>query len=404
VADFDLPSLGIQDGDLPGRVGVVVQQSGQHPHPGGLRPAAPGRGGDGEGDEPGGGVREPFGARVRGVAPAPGAHAVRFVQDDQLRAVGQGLEGLEGDGLGAVLDAPGQVGAGAGEPQEPVHGEEAAVGEVQHSGPEAAFELVGQGVLAVVVAADRGADPAEGRGADVGGDPQQRPGAVRGGAELAVEHVVAGQLHRGAVDRGDLQALPPQADPEVRVRDGGVELEQALHDLLAEQLPGLGERAAGRDIRGRPGPQAGQPERRRQHGVVAGAREQARDQDADHGHLRGQHPVVLMARRRLPQRAGDHAAGEQFFQQARPAQLCQPLRPEPRPGRDPGGDLRGPVIIPVRRSRSGRRRDDHGKLGRQQSSRWTVRASTTQFLPGALFYFRDHRIPSRRRDRHAARP
>ena len=148
------------------------------------------------------------------------------MQDDQLRAVGQGLQGLEGDGLRAVLDAPGQVSAGAGEPQEPVHGEEAAVGEVEHAGPEAVLELVCQGVLAVVVAADRGADPAEGRGADVGGDPQQRAGALRGGAEFAVEHVVPGQLHRGAVDRGDLQALPQQADPEVRVRDGGVELER----------------------------------------------------------------------------------------------------------------------------------------------------------------------------------
>ena len=152
------------------------------------------------------------------------------------------------------------------------------------------------------------------------------------------------------------------------------------------------------------GPQAGQPERRRQHRVIAGAGEQARDQHADHGHLRGQHPVILMARGRLPQRAGDHAVGEQVFQQALPAQLRQPLRPEPRPGRDPGGHLRGPVVIPLRRGRSGRRRDDHGKLGRQQSSRWTVRASTTQFLPGALFYFRDRRIPSRRRDQHAARP
>ena len=286
---------------------------------------------------------------ARGIAgaslPAPGPHAVRFVQHDQLGAVGQGPEGLERDRFRAVLDPPGQVRAGAGEPDPAVHGEEAAVGEVEHAGPEAAFELVGQGVLAVVVAADRGADPAEGRGADVRGDPQQRPGAVRGGAELAFEHVVPGQLHRGAVDRGDLQALPQQADPEVRVRDGGVQLEQALHDLLAEQLPGLGERAAGRDLRARPGPQAGQPERRRQHRVIAGAGEQARDQHADHGHLRGQHPVVLMARGRLPQRAGDHAVGEQLFQQALPVQLRQPLRPEPRPGRDPGGHLRGPVRL-----------------------------------------------------------
>ena len=225
-----------------------------------------------------------------------------------------------------------------------MHGEEAAVGEVEDAGPEAVFQLVCQGVLAVVVAADRGADPAEGRGADVRGDPQQRAGAVRGGAELAFEHAVPGQLHRGAVDGGDLHALPQQADPEVRVRDGRVQLEDPFHDLLAEQLPGLRERAAGRDLRARPPLQAGQPERRRQHAVIPGAGEQAGDQHADHGHLRGQHPVVLMARGRFPQRAGDHVLGEQFFQQALPVQLRQPFRPEPGPGRDPGGHLRGPGI------------------------------------------------------------
>ena len=91
-------------------------------------------------------------------------------------------------------------------------------------------------------------------------------------------------------------------------------------------------------------PQAGQPERRRQHRVVAGAGEQAGDQDADDGHPRRQYPVVLMARRRLPQRPGDHVLGEQFFQQALPVQFRQPARPEPGPGRDPGGDLRGPGI------------------------------------------------------------
>ena len=113
-------------------------------------------------------------------------------------------------------------------------------------GSEAAFELVGQGVLAVVVAADRGADPAEGRGADVRGDPQHRPGALGGDAELAFQHLVPGQLHRGAVDRGDLQALPQQADPQVRVRDGRVQLEDPFHGLLAEQLPGLRQCPAGR--------------------------------------------------------------------------------------------------------------------------------------------------------------
>ncbi len=115
-----------------------------------------------------------------------------------------------------------------------MHGEEAAVGEVEDTGGEASFELVGQGVLALVVAADRGADPAEGRGADVRGDPQQRTGAVRRAAEPVFEHAVPGQLHRGAVDRGDLQALPQQADPEVRVRHRRVQLEDPFHDLFPE--------------------------------------------------------------------------------------------------------------------------------------------------------------------------
>src|SRR5882762_5499670 len=102
-------------------------------------------------------------AVVSGSRSARGAPAVRFAEHDQLGAVGQGLDGLERDGFRAVLDAPGQVGAGAGEPDPAVHGEEAAVGEVEDAGPEAVLELVCQGVLAVVVAADRGADPAEGR-------------------------------------------------------------------------------------------------------------------------------------------------------------------------------------------------------------------------------------------------
>ena len=271
-----------------------------------------------------------------------------------------------------------------------MHGEEAAVGEVEDAGREAVFELICQGVLAVVVAADRGAGPAEGGGADVGGDPQQRAGAVRGRAEPVFEHAVPGEFHRGAVDGGDLQALPQQADPEVRVGDGRVQLEHALHDLVAEQLPGLGERAAGRDLRARPQPQAGQPGRRRQHAVIPGTGEQAGDQHADHGHLRGQHPVVLMARGRLPQRPGDHVRGEQLFQQALPVQFRQPARPEPGPGRDPGGHLRSPgIFFSPRPGQNGRRRDDHGKLGSQQSSRQAERVSTTPFLPGALFYFRD---------------
>jgi hypothetical protein len=190
--------------------------------------------------------------------------------------------------------------------------------------------VVCQGVLAVVVAADRGADPAEGRGPDVGGDPQQRCRAVRGGAELPRQHIIARELHRGAVDGGDLQLLPQQADAQVRVGDGRVQLEQPFHDLLAEQLPGLRERRPGRDARARLEIQPGQAERRREDAVVAGAGEQARDQHAHHGHLRGQRPVVPVPCGRFGQRAGDHAAGQQFLQQPLPVQLREPVRPAPQ--------------------------------------------------------------------------
>ena len=114
---LDLPSLCIQDGDLPGRVGLVVQQSGQHPHQGGL-PSSRSRVAVAmvkvtsratvSGSRPGGDRRR--------LLPAPGAHAVRFAQHDQLGAVGQDVQGPERDGLRAVLDPPGQVRAGAGEP------------------------------------------------------------------------------------------------------------------------------------------------------------------------------------------------------------------------------------------------------------------------------------------------
>jgi hypothetical protein len=74
--DFDLPSFCIQDGDLGGGEGLVVQEGGQDPHPGRFRPAAAGGRGDGEGDQPRRGVREPFRLPVPGLAAAPGAHPV----------------------------------------------------------------------------------------------------------------------------------------------------------------------------------------------------------------------------------------------------------------------------------------------------------------------------------------
>ena len=51
-------------------------------------------------------------------------------------------------------------------------------------------------------------------------------------------------------------------------------------------------------------------------------------------------PVVPVPCGRLGQRTGDHAAGQQFLQQVRPVQFREPVRPETRPGRDPGRELR----------------------------------------------------------------
>ncbi len=133
--DFHLPSFGIQGGDLAGGIGVRVQEGGQDPDERGFRPAAAGAGGDGEGDEPGRGARQPLGVRVARLAAPPGPHAVGFAEHDQLRPVGQGADRLERDGFRAVLDPPGQVRAGGGEPDPPVHGEEPAVGEVEDAGP-----------------------------------------------------------------------------------------------------------------------------------------------------------------------------------------------------------------------------------------------------------------------------
>ena len=57
--DLYLPSFGVEDGDLAGGIGVRVQEGGQDLEERGLCLAAAGAGGDGEGDEPGRGARQP---------------------------------------------------------------------------------------------------------------------------------------------------------------------------------------------------------------------------------------------------------------------------------------------------------------------------------------------------------
>jgi site-specific DNA recombinase len=172
---LDLPALGVQGSDLAGRERVRVEQGGEHLDRGGPGPAG-GTGGDGEADQSRDGIRQAGQGLVLVLTSPFAEHAVRFAQQDQFRAVGERPEGLERDGFRAVLDPPGQVRAGRGEPDPPVHGEEPAVGQVDDPRGERGFQLVCQGVLPVVVAAGRSGDPPAGPGAHVRGDPDLRLG------------------------------------------------------------------------------------------------------------------------------------------------------------------------------------------------------------------------------------
>ena len=211
---------------------------------------------------------------VAGVPPPLAEHAVRFAQQDQFRAVGERLQGLERDGSRAVLDPPGQVRAAGGEPDPPVHGEEPAVGQVEDPGGERGFQLIGQGVLPVQVAADRRGDPPPGPGAHMRGDPDLRLGPPGRHPERVRELVVIEQLDRGAVHPGGLHAVPGRADAQVQVGAGGIELEDAPHHLLAQQGAGPGQRRAGRRDGPRLDRKTGHLERPRQHQVIPLIREQ----------------------------------------------------------------------------------------------------------------------------------
>ena len=339
----------------------MVQERGQDPDPGGLGPAAHGPGHDGEGDQAGDRVRQPRGGMAAGLPPAAGEHPGRLAHHDQLRPVREDLQGLRGQAPAVVLPAPDQVSAGSGRREIPLHGREPAVGEVDHPAPEGAQDPVGELVLALVIGARFRGDPAAAGGADVPDDPQQRASRLRRGPELAGQDVVAVQFQRGAVDRGDLQAVPQGRQPEFRVAGLRADLEQAAHGVLPEPLPGLGQGAGRRDRPG-PEPQAGNAERPGQHLVIALAGEQAAGQHADQGHLRVQRRVVPARTGRLRQRPPDRVPPEQLLQQAVPVQLIDPVRPERGPGRDPGGELI--------RHRTGRQQTrGHGKIGSQQGSR-----------------------------------
>jgi hypothetical protein len=206
----------------------------------------------------------------------------------------------------------------------------------------------------------------------VRGDPDLRLGAACRDPERVREPVIGKQLDRGAVHAGGLQAVPGRADAQLQVGAGGVDLEDAPHHLLAQQGAGLGQRRAGRGDGARLDRQPGHLERPGQDQVIALVREHGAGDHAHRGHLRGQRPVQLVPVLCLRRRPGDHPAGQQLPDQALPAQLAQPLLPEPRAGSGPREQAPRTsgryVTLPLTGANSGHRRNHHGKLGRQRSS------------------------------------
>ena len=260
------------------------------------------------------------------------------------------------------------MGAGGGHGDPPVHGEEPAIGEVQLPGPEMGCQLVGQGVLAVEVAADRGGFPPAGSGVQQAGQPQQRPGAGRGNPERGRERGIGGHFQGGAVDLGDLQAERGPVSSGGNPGPGRVGLEHSPCRVLPVPGPGLGVGRAGRHRDAGPGRHPGQAEDQGEHTVVAQHREQRTRDQAQSGDLRIQRPVQQVTVP-CPGRRSKRPAGQQRFQQALPSQVSQPVLvlPQARPGRHPGRQSLRP-----RRSRiiagSGRDQDGHGKIRRQRGS------------------------------------
>ena len=393
MADFYLPSFGVQGGDFGGGELLVVQERGQQPDDAGLDAAAAGAGHDFELDQAGDGVRQAGRGLVPVLAAPPGAHAVRFVQHDQLRAVRQGPDGLERDRFRAVLDAPAQVRADGGEPDPPVHGEEPPVGEVEHPFPQRGLQRIYEGILPVVVAADCGADPPVRRGADVGDDAEQGVPAAGGHPERLDERGAAEQRGGGAVEGGDLHAVPQFPDAQLGISASRVQLECPPRHVLAGQCAGLGQRRAARDRGAGLEAQTGHGERGAQDLVVALPGEQAACEQAQQGRLRVQRPVQLVAVRNGGHCLVDNASGEKLLQQGRPVQALQFLQPQARPGRHPGGQVRPKAVLlpgPCISSRAGlRRRHAHGKMAGQRSScPGRFRVSAPHVLPGASLLFR----------------
>jgi len=121
--DFDEPSFLVQDGEPGGGLEARVQERGEQPDVRGFRAAAAGAGQHGEADQPRDGVRQGRDAGVARSLAAARSHAGALSEQDQLRTVFQHVKDPERDAFRGALDAPQQVGAGTGEPDEAIHGE-----------------------------------------------------------------------------------------------------------------------------------------------------------------------------------------------------------------------------------------------------------------------------------------
>ena len=96
---------------------------------------------------------------VASFLPAPAQHVPAFPEQDQLRSVFSILSWRNGTKRAAFLYPPEQGSAGGGEAEPAVNGEGATVGEAELPRSERSLELVGQRILAVMVAADGGGLP-----------------------------------------------------------------------------------------------------------------------------------------------------------------------------------------------------------------------------------------------------
>ena len=101
-------------------------------------------------------------------------------------------------------------------------------------GRERALELVGQRVLAVVVAADRGGLPPHRPCLQQRDQPQLRVLPALGDAELGRQLRAVEQVQGGAVEDDQLQAERGPARRQRDVVPRGVELEGPPHRLLAQ--------------------------------------------------------------------------------------------------------------------------------------------------------------------------